>query len=359
MSVLPEDIKYMKFAIELAKRAVGTTFPNPPVGCVIVKDGRIISACHTQPQGKTHAEVSAINKAKPEDIRGATMYVTMEPCSHFGKSPPCVNSIIPSGIKKVVIANLDVNPKVNGGGIKALKDAGIEVITGICEKEAMEVNYPFFRSITQKLPYVTLKMGASLDGKIALANGKSKWVTSEHARHYSQMLRYRNDAILVGVNTIIQDDPSLTLRLEGLEKYSPIRVVIDKELKTPQGAKILQDTDRYKTIIFTKENSEISSVNPDYLDLRKILANLSDQGVCRVLLEGGSSLATSFLKENLIDEIQIISSPKIFGSDAISIFGNLELNEINESNFVLKETRRLGNNSLTIYVKNTSQPVSL
>ncbi len=341
----------MKIAIELAKRAVGTTFPNPPVGCVIVKDSKIISTSFTQPQGKTHAEVSAINKANPEDLKDAILFVTMEPCSHFGKSPPCVNSIIPSGIKKVVIANKDVNPKVNGGGIKALQEAGIEVVTGICEKQAMEINYPFFRSITQKLPFVTLKMGASLDGKIALSNGKSKWVTSEYARQYSQMLRYRNDAIMVGANTVINDDPSLTLRLEGLEKYSPIRVVIDKDSKIPKIAKIHHDTDKYKTIIFTKENIELSKTNSNHLDLRKVLEKLSDIGICRILLEGGASLATSFLKEDIIDEIQIISAPKIFGDDAVSIFGDLNLNEIESSRFYLKEIKKLGEDSLNIYKK--------
>lgn len=342
------DIKYTRIALNQAKKAIGTTFPNPPVGCVIVKDNRIISVSYTQPQGKTHAEVSAINKASPTELKGATLYVTMEPCSHFGKSPPCVNAIIPSGIKKVVIANTDINPKVNGGGIKALQEAGIEVVTGVCEKEAMEINYPFFRSITKKLPYVTLKMGASLDGKIALANGKSKWVTSEYARQYSQILRYRNDAIMAGSNTIIQDDPSLTLRLEGLAQFSPIRVVIDKDSKIPQTAKILQDTDKYKTMVFTKENTEILN-NSNHLDLRKILEKLSDNGVCRILLEGGVGLATSFLKENLIDEIQITSAPKIFGGDAVPIFGDLKLNEIENGRFYLKELSRLGEDSLSIY----------
>ncbi|MDX1950121.1 MAG: bifunctional diaminohydroxyphosphoribosylaminopyrimidine deaminase/5-amino-6-(5-phosphoribosylamino)uracil reductase RibD [Rickettsiales bacterium] len=363
---LQEHQKFMKIAIELAKKAIGTTFPNPPVGCVIVKNGVIISACNTQPQGRTHAEVSAINKANKEALSGATMYVTMEPCSHFGKSPPCVNSIIPSGIKKVFVANKDANPKVNGAGILALRNAGIDVVEDFMHKEAMEVNLPFFRAITEKLPFVTLKLGTSLDGKIALNNGKSKWITSNYARNYAQILRYRNDAILVGINTIKSDNPSLTLRLQGLERFSPLRIVIDKNLEISEKSEISQTANKFRTIIFCSKNSlennskkfentllEIISVSEkeNKLNLLEILNKLAEIGVSRLLIEGGKGIATSFLKENLIDEIQLISSAKILGDDAISTFGELNLSEIPLENFSLKSMQILEKNSLKIYRK--------
>ncbi len=361
---LQEHQKFMKIAINLAKKAIGTTFPNPPVGCVIVKDGVIISASNTQPQGKTHAEVSAINQAKPASLVGATMYVTMEPCSHFGKSPPCVNAIIPSGISRIFIANQDANPKVNGDGIATLKQAGIEVISDFMHQEAMKINLPFFRAVTKKLPFTILKFGATLDGKIALKNGKSKWVTSDLARNYSQILRYRNDAILVGTNTIKNDNPALTLRLQGLEKFSPVRVIIDKNLEIPTESEVIRTASFHKTIIFCSENLSKNNLEKfensqvdiikiaeenGKLNLTAILNKLAEIGVSRLLVEGGRGVATSFLKENLIDEIHLISSPKIFGNEAISLFENLDLTEISAPKFSLKSSQTLGEDILKLY----------
>lgn len=317
----------MDIAIEMAKRGLGTTAPNPSVGCVIVKDNNIIAKACTAKNGRPHAERIALEQAGAEAV-GADIYVTLEPCSHYGKTPPCADAIIAAKAKRVIIANIDINPEISGNGVKKLKDAGIEVIVGVCEEKALEVNYGFFKTQKLKLPKIILKLGTSLDGKIALSNYKSHYVTGEAARRYSHFLRAKNDAILVGKNTYIQDKPQLNCRLEGLEEQSPKKIVLGEI-----------------------DNLEGDIINfPSDKPLKTILHELVENyGITSILVEGGAKIAASFIKDNLVDEIHLTKSAKIFGSDAISAIGDLGIEEISEAYFKLHQIKKLGDDTLIIF----------
>lgn len=317
----------MKIAISMAKRGIGTTAPNPSVGCVIVKDDKIIAKAVTAKGGRPHAETIALKEAG-KSANGSTLYVTLEPCSHQGKTPPCVDAIIKSKIKKVVIANLDVNPKVNGSGIAKLKKAGIEVIKGICEDEAHEINYPFFKSIAEKKPYIILKLGTSIDGKIALKNGKSHYVTGELARRFCFMLRAKNDAVIVGSRTYDLDEPQLNCRIDGLEESSPQKIVLGKVKKLREGF-----------LNYTTHN------------LKEFFSSLLAKGHYRIMVEGGGKLAASLLKEDMIDEIYLIKSGKIFGGDATPSIAEMGLEKIPEAKFKLSNHQQLGDDIIINYRK--------
>lgn len=324
----------MEIAIEMAKRGLGTTAPNPSVGCVIVKNDNIIAKSHTSRNGRPHAEPIALEQAG-YDAENSDFYVTLEPCSHYGKTPPCVDAIIAAKVKKVIIANIDINPEVSGSGVRRLEDAGIEVIIGICEEKAFEVNYGFFKTQKLKLPKIILKLGTSLDGKIALSNFKSHYVTGEAARKYSHYLRAKNDAILVGKNTYIQDSPKLNCRLEGLEEQSPKKIVLGEIENLPEN------------IINFPSNKPLKEI---------MLELVEKHGITSILVEGGAKIAASFIKDNLVDEIHLTKSAKIFGSDAISGIGDLGLEEISEAGFKLHQIKALGEDSLiTFRSKNYNQ----
>jgi diaminohydroxyphosphoribosylaminopyrimidine deaminase/5-amino-6-(5-phosphoribosylamino)uracil reductase len=360
------DRKFMRLAICEAEKASGKTSPNPNVGCVLVKNGRVISKGATQKNGVPHAEAFVLEKVI-EDLSDTTLYVTLEPCSHYGKTPPCCDAVIKAGIKRVVIANLDISDKVSGKGLEKMIEAGINCEVGLLAEEALKINLPFFLSQKKKKPYITVKAAVSMDGKIALSNGTSKWITGETARRYAHLLRYRNDAVLVGANTVIWDDPELTCRIEGLEEFSPTRIVLDSELKISKMSKLVRDN-KAKTIIYTRkdrpdecdsDNLDITKIALDSkgkLRMRDILNDISERGLNRLLVEGGGKVITSLLIAGLVDEIHVIKSPRIFGDDGLPFIGAMGLEEITRSMYYLASSEKLGEDIALIFKnRNTDQ----
>lgn len=331
---------FMKIAIEEAKKGFGFVNPNPLVGAVLVKNDEILSTGYHQIFGGPHAEVNAISNATITE--GATLYVTLEPCSHYGKTPPCTELIIKSNIKRCVVATLDPNPLVSGRGIKQLKDAGIEVIIGILEKEAINLNKVFFKFIKEKIPYIFLKVGITLDGKIATRNYSSQWITNSLARE--KVEKYRNffSGVLVGANTVIQDNPSLTCKTSG--NRNPYRLILDKDLIINEDYKIIQNNSDKKTFIITnKKNMDkelFQKLEKDFFikfitfsddeNLKDILKKISSYNIDSILVEGGSGVISSFFKENLFDGGEIMIAPKILGDNSaipfISDFSPLNIN---------------------------------
>lgn len=314
---------YMDLALQNARAMKGQTDPNPLVGAVIVNDNRIVGiGAHMKP-GEPHAEIHAIRMAG-EHTKGATIYVTLEPCSHHGRTGPCAEAIVEAGIKKVVIATLDPNPIVSGRGVKILEDADIEVITGIQEEASNKMNEVFNKFIMTNKPFVTLKSGITLDGKIASHTAHSKWITSAEAREDVHHLRNEHLAILVGVNTVIEDDPELTTRIEN--GRNPIRVVLDSTLKIPLDAKLV--TDRLaETWIFTSANYDqnkkeklvdggvriFHTNGPDHVDVQEVVEVLGENLISSLLIEGGGTINAAFLENKLIDKAVIYIAPKLIG----------------------------------------------
>lgn len=320
------DEYFMKRALSLAEKGMGFTSSNPLVGAVIVKNGKIIAEGYHESYGGNHAEINALNNAI-EDVYGTTMYVNLEPCSHFGKTPPCVNRIVKSGIKKVVVAMKDPNPEVSGNGIKILKENGIEVEVGILKKEAEKLNEIFIKYIITKRPFIIMKAGMSLDGKIATRTGDSRWVTDEKAREYGHILRQKVSAILVGVNTVITDDPTLNTRLNKIECKDSIRIVLDSHGRTPITSKVL-NINPSNTIIavtnlaadenikaFKEKGAEviITPAKNHKVDLEFLIEELGNKKIDSLLIEGGGEVNFSFLKENLVDKVIFFIAPKIIG----------------------------------------------
>lgn len=318
------DEKYMDLALELAEKGRGYVNPNPMVGAVVVKDGEIVGKGWHKFYGGPHAEVYALDEAG-EKAEGATIYVTLEPCSHFGKTPPCAEKIKKMKIKKCVIACLDPNPIVAGRGKKILEEAGIEVVVGVREKEAKELNKVFMKYITEKNPYLFLKCAITLDGKIATNERDSKWITNEKSREKVQFLRHEYMGIMVGINTLINDNPRLTARIEN--GVNPFRIVIDPHLRTPLESNFVNMADDNKSIIVTsKENEkndkitelENKNVKIIYMEgfnfsVHEILKKIGELKIDSVLLEGGSYLISKAFKENRIDGGEIFIAPKILG----------------------------------------------
>lgn len=338
------DESYIKLAIEIAKKGRGNVSPNPLVGCIIVKDERIIGAGYHEKYGENHAEINAINSAK-ESIEGSTLFVNLEPCSHQGLTPPCVDKIIENKIKRVVIGTLDMNPLVCGNGIKKLKSAGIDVKAGILESECTALNKFFFKHITKKIPYVTLKIAQTLDGKIADSKGDSKWISSLLSRRYVHELRSKYDAVLIGLGTVLKDNPSLTVRLT--EGRNPRRVILDTRLRLSTEHKLFSSNSDKKLVIVTSNKSkskerkikkikskgaEVIFVREDKgkLNLKNILKELSKINISSVLVEGGKSIFSSFVKENLYDDLFVFISPKILGN-GIPAVSDLGIKSISKS----------------------------
>lgn len=326
---LDMDLKYMKRALELAKKGEGYTSPNPLVGAVIVKDGKIIGEGYHEKYGSYHAEVNAFLNAK-EDVKGATMYVTLEPCSHYGKTPPCANKIVEKGIKKVVIAHKDPNDKVAGRGINILKENGIEVVTGVLEEESRKLNEIFLKYITTKLPFSILKTAMTLDGKIASRTGDSKWITNEESRNYVHKLRQKLSAIMVGIGTIIADDPYLTTRLEGVPSRDPIRIVVDTKARIPLEANVLNLNSNARTIVAVTELAPaeklqkikdkggeviITPLKNNKVDLNYLMKALGEKGIDSILIEGGSELNFSAIEAGIVDKVNAFIAPKIIGGN--------------------------------------------
>lgn len=314
----------MKLALDLAKKGIGLVNPNPMVGAVIVKDNKIIGKGYHEKYGQNHAEVNAI-KSATESIEGSTMYVTLEPCSHYGNTPPCVDRIIKNKISKVVIASHDPNPLVSGRGIKKLRENGIEVVTGILDDENKRLNEVFMKYIIEKIPFVVMKIAMSLDGKICTASGHSKWISCDKSREEVHKLRGNLSAILVGVNTVIKDNPKLTCRIEGGK--NPIRIITDSTLRIPLESNVINDN-QSRTIIVTtdradyKKAEELKSRGIELLftnskenrvDLKDMIRKLGELKIDSILLEGGSQLNFSALNEGIVDKVQFYIAPKIIG----------------------------------------------
>lgn len=342
-----DDRYFMSRAIELARNGIGTTKTNPLVGCVIVKDGKIIGEGFHKTFGSNHAEVNAIEDAKRrgENLEDSTIYVNLEPCSHHGKTPPCADRIIKEKIARVVIGNCDPFKEVQGRGIEKLKAAGIEVKCKVLEEECTTLNERYFTFIKNKRPFVILKAGMTIDGKIATKTFESQWITSEESRKFSHELRGMCDAIMVGINTVLKDDPSLNVRI-GRYPHSPARIIVDSKLRISQSAKVLSKDleniaiiattdsyDREKFEILSKmENVRIVIVKNKNgrVDLRDLLEKLKEFNISSILLEGGGSLNASMLKENLVDKFYFFIAPKIIGADGISAIGSMGIEKIDE-----------------------------
>ncbi|MBP2072134.1 bifunctional diaminohydroxyphosphoribosylaminopyrimidine deaminase/5-amino-6-(5-phosphoribosylamino)uracil reductase RibD [Thermoanaerobacterium butyriciformans] len=316
--------KYMKRALQLAKLGVGHTNPNPLVGAVIVKNGKIIGEGYHEYYGGPHAEINALKNAK-EDVKGAQLYVTLEPCCHYGKTPPCVDAIVKSGIKDVFIAMEDPNKLVSGKGIKHLKEAGLNVYTGLLKDEAEKLNEIFIKYITTKKPYVILKSAMTIDGKIATTTGDSKWITNEKSREHVHMMRGGVMAIMVGINTVIKDNPYLTTRIDGLK--NPLRVIVDSRGRIPLDANVVIDKSA-RTIVATTDMMPYKKVKAlkdscvdvivldklnNEVDLKKLMDMLGEMGIDSVIIEGGGTLNYSALKEGIVDKVMFYIAPKIIG----------------------------------------------
>ena len=320
------DQNYMLQAIQLAKQGEGWTNPNPMVGAVIVKNGRIIGKGYHKKCGELHAERNAI-ASLTESAEGATIYVTLEPCCHYGKTPPCTEAIIEQKIKRVLIGSRDPNPKVSGKGIKMLQEAGIEVIEDFMREECDRLNPVFFHYITTKTPYVVMKYAMTLDGKIATKTGASKWITGEAARAEVQHMRHRYMGIMAGIGTVLADDPMLNVRVEGWK--SPIRILCDSGLRIPLDGQIVKSAGKYRTIVAyaDSENTEAKRKRlhemgveticcPDennQVDLKKLMKYLGEEGIDSILLEGGGTLNDSALRAGIVQEVQAFIAPKLFG----------------------------------------------
>lgn len=326
------DREYMKRALLLAERGAGKTSPNPLVGAVIVKDGRIIGEGWHERYGEAHAEVNAVMNAK-EDAAGATVYVNLEPCCHYGKTPPCAELLISRRIKRVVIGSLDPNPLVAGKGVQRLNEAGIQVTEGVLKEESLRLNEVFFHFIGTGRPFVVAKSAVSLDGKTACKTGKSKWITGEAARADVQLLRNRYSAIIAGVDTVIRDDPELTCRLEGGK--NPRRVILDSGLRIPSESRVLTGQDQNPALIACTERASpeavkrIKALGADVLicssrdgrvELRDLMEKLGAASIDSVLLEGGGRVNAAAFTQGIVNKVILYMAPKVLGGEEAKTF---------------------------------------
>jgi diaminohydroxyphosphoribosylaminopyrimidine deaminase/5-amino-6-(5-phosphoribosylamino)uracil reductase len=358
------DLHHMRHALVLAARGLGDVAPNPAVGCVIVKDDVVIGRGRTARGGRPHAETRALAEAG-EAARGATVYVTLEPCSHHGHTPPCAKALIDAGVARVVVAVSDPDQRVNGEGIAWLRLAGVEVTTGVCEREAAELNAGFFLKVREHRPLVTLKIAQSLDGKIATATGESQWITGETARAYGHLLRARHDAILIGAGTALADDPMLTCRLPGMEDRSPVRVVLDSRCRLPQWSRLAQTAANIPTLVYTTVEEgcgalsvcgvEVIPVAKDVAgrpDLAAVLADLGSRGITRLLVEGGASVHAGFLNRGFADRLEVFSAPMLLGAAGLNAIDALSALQLAEApQFRMAALRPLGADLLVSYTR--------
>ena len=325
------DEKYMRLALRLAKKGMGRTSPNPLVGAVVVKGKTIVGRGYHHRAGEPHAEVLALRQAGRKG-RGATLYLNLEPCAHFGRTPPCTQAILAASIRRVVAGIKDPNPVVSGRGIRQLRRGGVTVDVGILREECQELNGPFSKFITTGKPFVTLKAAISLDGKVATRSGDSRWVSSQASRNYVHRLRQAMDAVMVGIGTVLKDDPLLTVRLPGGKKsHQPLRVVVDSRLRIPLHSQLVRTARLYPTLIATtraasssrrkwlaQANVEVLILENDaqgHVSLKALMKELARRGVVSVLLEGGSTLTASAVREEVVDRLLFFLAPKIIGGE--------------------------------------------
>ncbi len=363
------DDAFMGIALRLARRGLGRVAPNPSVGCVLVRPdlgGRVVGRGWTQPGGRPHAETEALSRAGGL-AKGATAYVTLEPCSHHGKTPPCAEALIEAGIKRAVVAIEDPDPRVSGRGNQALRDAGIIVDTGLSAAEARRVNAGFLSKLERGCPHITLKVASSLDGMTATRTGQSKWITGPEARRWGHGLRARSDAILVGSGTALADDPSLTCKIPGLTEHSPVRVVLDGRARLPLTstlAKTAEETAMWWVVSdqttdervapFRKKGVKIIRLpsGDDGFNADIAARRLSEEGVGRLMIEGGSSVTASFVKAGLVDEIYWFQAPVVIGGDGTPGVGGFGLEDLARSGrYHVMEHRRIGGDQLMVLEK--------
>jgi diaminohydroxyphosphoribosylaminopyrimidine deaminase / 5-amino-6-(5-phosphoribosylamino)uracil reductase len=361
------DQRFMQLALTLGRRGLGRTWPNPAVGAVVVKDGIIVGRSWTQPGGRPHAEPEALKRAG-EAARGATLYATLEPCSHFGKSPPCVDAIIAAGIARVVSAIEDPNPEVGGQGHAKLRAAGIKVDIGLGAVEAAHDHAGHFRRIREKRPHVILKLAVSSDDRIGAPGRKPVAITGEAAKARMHLLRAQCDAILVGIGTVLADDPLLTCRLPGMEARSPVRVVLDRALRIRGTSKLVHSARETPLWVMTSSLSEAPAVMklgaagaqvirvattitpPPGLDLPAVLHALAERGITRLLVEGGARVASSFVAAGLVDELWLLRGPDPVGVDGVPALDALPLSVLTQSpTFKQRASETLQRDTLTIY----------
>jgi diaminohydroxyphosphoribosylaminopyrimidine deaminase/5-amino-6-(5-phosphoribosylamino)uracil reductase len=360
------DLGHMAAALMLARRALGQAWPNPAVGCVVLDPaGRVVGRGFTKPGGRPHAESEALAQAG-EQARGGTAYVTLEPCAHHGQTPPCAEALIAAGIARVVSGVEDPDPRVSGRGLDLLRKAGLAVVSGVCKEEAEEINFGFFTRLRHGRPMVTLKLATSLDGRIALASGESRWITDEAARRRGHWLRATHDAVLIGAGTALSDDPQLTCRLPGLEHRSPVRVLIDPNLRVPPTAKLYREARAVALWVIAAPSAaetELTArraVGAETLKLpagpdgrpvaSAILSALGARGITRLLVEGGSRMATALLEAGLVDRIAWFRAPVLIGADGLPATALLGLDRLSAApRFHLAGVERLGPDLLESY----------
>ncbi|WP_395019937.1 bifunctional diaminohydroxyphosphoribosylaminopyrimidine deaminase/5-amino-6-(5-phosphoribosylamino)uracil reductase RibD [Dongia sp.] len=361
----------MRHALLLAERGLGRVAPNPAVGCVVTDvAGSVVGRGWTQPGGRPHAETEALRMAG-EKARGGTAYVTLEPCSHHGKTAPCADALVEAGINRCVVALKDSYPEVNGRGIRRLHDAGIEVEVGLLGSEAEEANLGFLTKVREHRPMVTLKIASSLDGRIATRSGDSKWITGALARAHGHKLRATHDAILVGSGTVLADDPELTCRLPGLEDRSPVRVVLDGRLRTPLTSKLVASAGEVRTVLITNRGQDKKKRQP-YADAGVeahavigdeqghphppyVMAALGELGLTRVLIEGGAAVAAAYLKAGLVDRIHWFRAPGVIGGDGLASIAEIGLDSPEHMNrFERTALFAAGADTVEIYRKKSS-----
>jgi diaminohydroxyphosphoribosylaminopyrimidine deaminase/5-amino-6-(5-phosphoribosylamino)uracil reductase len=355
----------MRAALALARRGLGTVWPNPSVGCVLVKQGRVVGRGWTQPGGRPHGETEALRRAG-EYARGATAYVSLEPCCHWGRTPPCVEALIAAGVQRAVVALEDPDPRVAGQGLHRLKAAGLDVETGLCAAEAAEVNAGFFSRLRLGRPLVTLKLGTSLDGRIATASGESQWITGPPARERAHALRAVHDAIMVGTGTALADDPQLTCRLPGLGQRSPVRIVIDRQLRIPPTMRLVASAREAPTWVLTLPSADRSrrqalvdggvtvigiDAEPDgTIGLAAALSALGERGITRLLVEGGGQLAAALVRARLVDRLAWVHAPLLIGNDGVPAIADLGLGMLSEApHFERLSTEIVGDDVLTMF----------
>ena len=359
------DLRSMRAAMALARRGLGTVWPNPAVGCIIVKGGRVVGRGWTQPGGRPHGETEALARAG-EVAHGATAYVSLEPCCHWGRTPPCVDALIAAGVRRVVVPLEDPDPRVAGGGLHRLRAAGLKVETGLCADEAAEVNVGFFSRLRLGRPLVTLKLATSLDGRIAIASGESQWITGPPARERAHALRAAYDAIMVGTGTVLADDPQLTCRLPGLGQHSPLRVVIDRHLRIPPTMGLIAGARGVPTWVLTLPSADpvrrqalldngvtVIDIEPEAdgtIGLAAALAALGERGITRLLVEGGGQLAAALARARLVDRLAWVHAPLLIGNDGVPAIAGLGLEALaNAPRFERLSTEIVGDDVLTVF----------
>ena len=364
----------MRAALGWARRGVGVTWPNPPGGCVLARDGRVLGRAHTAPGGRPHAEPLALAMAG-DRARGSTAYVTLEPCAHQGQTPPCTEALVAAGVCRTVIATRDRNPRVAGAGVARLREAGIEVVEGLLRDEADEIAAGFFSVVERGRPLVTLKLATTLDGRIATARGESQWITGAPARRMAHALRGRHDAVMVGVGTVLADDPDLTCRIDGFRTRPVVRVVADRTLRTPPGSRLVRtaretptwllagpEADPARRAALVQAGVEVSTVpaSEHGVELLEALRALARRGLTRVLVEGGATLAGNLVRDDLVDRLVWAHAPLLMGGNGMSAIQDFGVQALSDARrFSPCSDWRIGDDMLVAFSSDPKFPASI